>query len=56
MKKQLPRLEICPETKAGYLCVSNGQVVNTVELQQNPQVLMDVDQDGKIVGIEVLMD
>lgn len=56
MSKQLPRLEVDPETKASYLYVSDGEVANTIELQQNPQVLMDVDYNGKIVGIEVLRD
>ena len=56
MSKELPRLEIGPETKASYLYVSDGEVANTVELQQCPTVLMDVDKYGKIVGIEVLTD
>lgn len=40
------------EAQAGYLTLKDAKVAQTVEYSKN--VILDLDKDGEVVGIEVL--
>jgi len=46
------KLEFDPESDAAYFEISSEEVVSTKEIEQG--IIADYDQQGHIVGIEVL--
>ena len=45
-------IEIDDDTDAGYITISSGMVSRTVVYR--PNVLLDLDDQGNILGIEIL--
>ena len=46
------KLEFDPTADAAYFEISSAEVATTKEIE--PGIIMDYDQDGHVVGVEVL--
>jgi len=52
MSRRAVRIELDPRADAAYIALSDGEVVDTVQISSD--VLVDLDAFGVVVGIEVL--
>lgn len=54
MKTNLLRLEYDPEVNCFYLRLKKARVVRSVDVGNNTEVVVDLDKNGEVVGIELI--